>query len=229
MIRPAFLSPRSPPWFPDPRAAPAEGLVAVGGDLSVARLRLAYASGIFPWFDEDSPILWWSPDPRGVLPAARLHVSRSLARRIRQGGYRLTWNRAFAAVMRGCAEDREDGTWLIPEMFTAYERLHEQGSAHSLEVWLADELAAGLYGVQVGALFAAESMFHRQRDLSKVALVAAVRSLAAAGIELFEVQFVTPHLASMGAVEIPREEYLRRLAGVTARDVDLTELAIALP
>jgi leucyl/phenylalanyl-tRNA--protein transferase len=226
-MHPAFLRPGSPPWFPDPRRAGPEGLVAVGGDLAPERLRLAYASGIFPWFDEQSPILWWSPDPRGVLSVADLHVSRNLARRIRKGGFELTWDRAFGQAIRACGEDRDDGTWILPEMVAAYGRLHEQGAAHSLEVWVGGELAAGLYGVQVGGLFAAESMFHRVRDLSKVALVAAARSLARAGIGLFEVQFVTEHLASLGAVEVPREEYLRRLARAVVQPVDLTGLAVA--
>jgi leucyl/phenylalanyl-tRNA--protein transferase len=226
-LRPAFLAPGSAPWFPDPRRAGPDGLVAVGGDLAPDRLRLAYASGIFPWFDEQSPILWWSPDPRGVLPAADVHVARSLARRIRKGGFELTWNRAFADVMRACGEGRADGTWILPEMIAAYVRLHEQGSAHSLEVWTGGELVAGLYGVQVGGLFAAESMFHRERDLSKVAQVAAVRSLARAGVGLFEVQFVTGHLASLGAVAIPRADYLARLQREVARRVELTGLSVA--
>lgn len=223
--RPTTLAATSPPVFPDPRLADARGLVAVGGDLSMARLLAAYEAGIFPWYEEGLPPLWWSPDPRAVLEPEALHVSRSLARTLRRGRFDFTWNRSFLEVMRGCAA-RAEGTWIVPEMFDAYAALHRAGHAHSLEVWYRGSLAGGLYGVQRGGLFAAESMFHRVTDASKVALVVAVRSLAAAGVVLFDVQLRTAHLASMGVREIPRESYLERVREATAREVDLRAPAL---
>jgi leucyl/phenylalanyl-tRNA--protein transferase len=217
---------RAPLRFPPADAADESGLVAVGGDLSPERLLLAYDSGIFPWYEEGLPPLWWSPDPRTVLDAARLHVSRSLARTLRRAPFRLTWDRAFGDVIRACAERPGHGTWIIPEMVEAYERLHALGHAHSVEAWRGDELAGGLYGVHRGGLFAAESMFHRATDASKVALVAAVRSLFRAGIEVFDVQMTTPHLASLGAEEWPRARYLARVAEVRRKCVVLLDLAI---
>jgi leucyl/phenylalanyl-tRNA--protein transferase len=218
------LQPGDPPRFPDPRDYDREGLVAFGGDLSPETLLLAYSRGIFPWYSEDTVPLWWSPDPRALLAPDHLHVSRSLARTLRRGGYRLTWNRCFERVMRECARDRADGTWVLPAMVVAYTRLHRLGHAHSLEVWVDDELAGGVYGVQVGGLFAAESMFHRRTDMSKVALVALVRSLFAAGITLLDVQFATPHLLTLGAIEVPRREYLQRLDVACRSTVDLGQL-----
>lgn len=220
------------PWFPPiDEVADEDGLVAGGGDLAPARLLLAYESGIFPWYEEGVPPLWWSPDPRTVITAESLHVSRRLARTLRSGRFRATWNTAFVDVIRGCASGRGEGTWLIPEMITAYERLHGLGHAHSLEIWTdgdadgagvtAPVLAGGLYGVQRGALFAAESMFHRVTDASKAAVVCAVRSLTAAGIEVFDVQMTTDHLLSLGAVEVPRSEYLASVAAASRKSVDL--------
>jgi leucyl/phenylalanyl-tRNA--protein transferase len=214
--------------FPDPESADAEGLLAVGGDLTPERLLLAYECGIFPWYAEGLPPMWWSPDPRAVLDARSLHVSKSLARELRRGHFSVTVNRAFERVMRECGNERDGGTWILPEMIRAYVRLHERGDALSFEVWLDGALAGGLYGVQRGALFAAESMFHRETNASKVALVAAVRSLFGAGIELFDVQFLTSHLASMGVYEIPRSEYLRRVERATARRVTLRDLTLRL-
>lgn len=221
---PIWLARGGPLVFPDPRAADAEGLVAVGGDLSPERLLLAYGLGIFPWYEEGMPPLWWSPDPRAILGPADLHVARRLQRTLRAGRFTLTWNRCFGAVMARCGADRPEGTWIIPEMERAYLEMHARGHAHSLEVWADGELAGGLYGVQRGALFAAESMFHRVRDASKVALVGAVRSLFRCGIEVFDVQFVTPHLASMGARVVPRDEYLREVERVRDLRVDLSAL-----
>ena len=148
----------------------------------------------------------------------------SLRKRLRQGGFTLTWNRCFLRVMRECGQRRAHGTWILSEMVVAYERLHRAGQAHSLEVWADEQLVGGVYGVQVGALFAAESMFHAATDMSKVALVALVRSLFAAGIELLDVQFVSDHLGTLGAYAIPRREYLQRLAVVRTRPVDLARL-----
>ncbi len=227
-VQPLLLTPRPPGRFPDPNDYDAEGLVAVGGDLEPERLLLAYQSGIFPWYSADTVPLWWSPDPRALLEPGRLHVARSLQKTIRRGGFTLSWNRCFERVMVECGRGRDEGTWILPEMLAAYCRLHERGRAHSLEVWHDDRLVGGVYGVQVGALFAAESMFHRATDMSKVALVALVRSLFAAGIELLDVQFVTDHLATLGAFAIPRREYLRRAAVAAARPVDLSALAPTL-
>ncbi len=228
MLLPHYIEPDDPPWFPNPRATDAEGLVAVGGALWVERLRLAYASGIFPWYDEGVPPLWWSPDPRATISPATLYIARSLRRSQRRKGFRTSWNLAFPAVMAACAEQRSDGTWILPEMITAYTELHEAGDAHSLEVWLNDDMVGGLYGVQRGALFAAESMFHRSTDASKIALVAAVQTVFAAGIELFDVQFATSHLASMGAIESSRDAYLERVARAVTGKVDLRAPTIVL-
>jgi leucyl/phenylalanyl-tRNA--protein transferase len=189
------------------------GLLAAGGDLSVERLLEAYAHGIFPWFGEDDPLLWWSPDPRMVLMLDELHVSRSLRRLIRSGRYQVTLDRAFKEVMAGCAELRADrqGTWITAEMMAAYERLAERGYAHSVEVWSDGGLAGGLYGVALGRMFYGESMFSRKSSASKVALAYVVRQLERWGFEMVDCQMPTAHLVSMGAREIPRAEFLRRL------------------
>ena len=221
---PTFLTPRLPLAFPDPRSADDDGLLAIGGDLSVDRLLLAYDSGVFPWYGSDLPPLWWSPDPRAVMDRKHLHVSRSMRRVLQRRDFELSWNRAFCEVMHACGQQRDAGTWILPEMEQAYAELHRLGHAHSMEVWAKGLLIGGLYGVQRGALFAAESMFHRRRDASKVALIATVRSLFARGIELFDVQFTTRHLISLGARDISRDEYLERLARARRRQVDLTEL-----
>jgi leucyl/phenylalanyl-tRNA--protein transferase len=195
----------------DPAAADAQGFVAIGGDLRPATLLRAYRNGVFPWYDESMPICWWSPDPRAILPLDYLHVSRRLARTLRSGRFQSTMDRDFAGVIRGCAENRGDGTWLVPEMIAAYQRLHELGRAHSIEIWRGDELAGGLYGVAIGGFFSAESMFHRVTDASKVAIVGLVDRLRAGGFELIDIQFLTAHTARLGGIEIPKTEYLRRL------------------
>lgn len=218
--RPAFLAPGSNK-FPDPRTADAEGLLAVGGDLAPERLLAAYRAGIFPWFDETTVPLWWSPDPRAVFTAASLHVARRLVRTMRRGHFTLTFDCDFAGVMTACGENRDDGTWITDAMLAGYCELHRRGHAHSLEVWCDGALAGGIYGVHVGGVFAAESMFHRVTDASKVALVAFATRLFAAGVELLEVQFVTPHLASLGAFALPRAAYLERLAALRDAPVDL--------
>jgi leucyl/phenylalanyl-tRNA--protein transferase len=220
-----MLLPKSPLSFPDPNDADDEGLLAIGGDLSVQRLLFAYECGIFPWYDEGVPPLWWSPNPRTVVERGGVHISRSLRRLLRRGDFTVTWNQSFARVMRECGK-REAGTWILPEMIDAYIALHELGHAHSLEVWAGGELVGGLYGVQRGALFAAESMFHRATDASKVALVYATQSLFAAGLELFDVQLTTSHLVSMGAVEIPRGEYLERVRSACSQKLDLRSLRL---
>ena len=225
---PVMLTASSPARFPDPRDFDDQGLVAVGGDLSVKRLLAAYRRGIFPWYDVGYPPMWWSPDPRAILGAEDLHVSRSLRRTLRTGAFELSWNTCFERVMKACGQRRKDGdgTWIIPEMVAAYGKLHRAGHAHSLEVFDGPELIGGIYGVQIGGLFAAESKFHRRTDMSKVALVALVRSLARAGIELLDVQFVTEHLGRLGAREIPRTEYLARLSKAVRTPVDLARLEL---
>ena len=193
------------------------GLLAAGADLSTERLLDAYLHGIFPWFGDDDPVLWWSPDPRMVLMVEELHVSRSLRRVIRSGRYRVTLDTAFTEVMAGCAEPREDdtGTWITPEMVAAYSRLAALGFAHSVEVWSGGDLVGGLYGVAVGRMFYGESMFSRRTDASKVALATLVWQLERWGFEMIDCQMATGHLASLGARQIHRAEFvetLRRLA-----------------
>ena len=201
--------PRAPFLYPE--LADEYGLVAVGGDLRPERLLEAYRRGVFPWYDEGGPVMWWSPDPRAVFELDGLHVSRRLRRTLRSGKFTVTINHDFAGVIRGCADRPGEGTWITAEMIAAYERLHALGFAHSLEVWAGDELAGGIYGVAVGGMFSGESMFTRQRDGSKVALVRLVEHLRQRGFRLFDVQVVTDHTARFGAREIPRAEYLARL------------------
>ena len=215
--KPQFILPGAPLGFPDPNLADDEGLLAVGGDLTPERLLHAYAHGIFPWYDEGLPPMWWSPNPRTLLDPEHLHVSRSMQRVLRSDRFTVTMDRAFREVMLECGRERDSGTWILPEMVDAYCALHELGHAHSVEVWQNERLVGGLYGVQRGALFAAESMFHRERDASKVALIHAVQQLFAAGVTLFDVQFLTPHLESLGAYEISRAAYLELCAAAAIR------------
>jgi leucyl/phenylalanyl-tRNA--protein transferase len=208
-------------WFPNPRElAPggeSDGLVAIGGDLTVQRLLLAYRQGIFPW--SVRPITWWSPDPRGVIEFERVHIPRSLARTLRLAPFKVTRDQAFSDVIRECATvPREDRTWISPEFMTAYTRLHRAGHAHSVECWQDGQLVGGIYGVAVGGLFAGESMFHRVSNASKVALVHLIDHLRESGFTLFDIQMVTSTTAQLGAVEIPRAEYLDRLAAAVARE-----------
>jgi len=196
--------------FLDPLFADDAGLVAVGGDLSPRTLVRAYSRGVFPWFDEGDPICWWSPDPRAIFDLEAFHVPKRLARTIRSGTFHCTINRDFHAVIRGCA-DRDQGTWITDAMIDAYTRLHELGVVHSVEAWNDDQLAGGIYGVALGGLFAGESMFTYIRDGSKIALVFLIEHLRAQGFTLFDVQMLTPHTHRLGAVEIPRAEYLSRL------------------
>ena len=198
--------------FPDPRQADEDGLVAVGGDLSVPRLLLAYRSGVFPW--TATPVTWWSPDPRAILELNELHVPRSLARVVRRGDFEVSRDRAFRQVMEGCAAPSigRESTWITREFLEAYTRLHEVGYAHSFECWEDGRLAGGIYGVAVGGLFAGESMFHRVSNASKVALVHLVEHLRRQGFLLCDIQMLTPATTQLGGVNISREEYLRRLA-----------------
>ena len=200
--------------FPDPETANADGLLAIGGDLSPERLLAAYSQGVFPWFNEGDPMLWWSPDPRMVLFPDEFHVSRRLQRRMRQGSLQATHNKAFVEVMQACAAPRQgqDGTWVTAEMINAYSRLSELGHAESVEVWSGDELTGGLYGVQLGRAFFAESMFSKATDASKVALAHLVKKAKRENWLFIDCQFYTDHLASLGAREISRQAYLKMLA-----------------
>lgn len=213
-----WIDPREPPEaFPAVEQAlgDPDGLLAVGGDLSPARLLYAYRHGIFPWYHSDQPILWWSPDPRAVLFPRDVHISRSLRRRIAAGGYRLSFDTAFDDVMAACAAPRpqqpEGGTWISPAMQAAYAGLQRLGHAHSVEIWMDGELAGGLYGIALGHVFFGESMFSRRTDASKLALVHLARQLDAWGYALIDCQVHSAHLESLGSVLIPRAEFLRLL------------------
>jgi leucyl/phenylalanyl-tRNA--protein transferase len=206
------------PWIP-PELADAVGLVGVGGDLRPQTLLLAYSDGVFPWFNSHDPVLWWSPDPRAILPLDDMHVPRRLARTIRQGKFRVTVNECFEDVMRACGNNRPEGTWVTEGMVEAYVALHRLGFAHSVETWVSNQLAGGTYGVAIGGLFAAESMFYRVTDGSKAALVFLVERLRERGYELLDVQMATKHTQRFGVVEIPRCEYLRRLRKALRKQV----------
>lgn len=211
---PVFRLPEQDFGFPDPGLAEPDGLLAVGGDLSLRRLINAYALGIFPWYSAGSPILWWSPDPRCILLPEELHVPRSLRRVVNSGRFRCTMDAAFARVIAGCAEQRgeEPGTWLVPEMIDAYIDLHRIGIAHSVEAWCGEELAGGLYGVSLGRAFFGESMFFRMPDASKAAFVFCVNVLRDAGFCLIDCQQETRNLLRFGAKGVTRQEFMERLA-----------------
>ena len=194
------------------------GLLAAGGDLSMRTLIDAYAHGIFPWFSEGDPILWWCPDPRMVLPTAEVHVSRSLRRRLQRRDFRVSLDEAFEDVLRACAEPREEdgGTWLVTEMQAAYTALHEGGLAHSVEVWMDGHLAGGLYGVCLGRMYFGESMFSRRTDGSKIAIAYLAAQMVSWGMPLIDCQMATAHLASLGAREVPRRLFLEWTARLCA-------------
>lgn len=200
--------------FPPPHLADENGVLAIGGDLSPERLRLAYSEGIFPWYDEDIPILWHSPDPRMVLWASEIRINRSLRKAIRRKPYRITLDTAFAEVMQACADTYrpgQGGTWITSEMKMAYLELHRQGHAHSVEAWLGEELVGGLYGISLGAAFFGESMFALEPDASKIAFATLVTQLGEWGIDLVDCQVHTEHLERFGATEWPRERFLQVL------------------
>ncbi len=205
--------------FPDPRGADENGIVAYGGDLSPSRLLLAYRSGIFPWYGEGDPILWWSPDPRLVLELDDFRLRRSLKKRMKR--FEITFDTAFKKVMQNCAaipRPGQEATWILPEIVEAYTVLHEMGHAHSVEAWQDGELVGGLYGVAVGGMFCGESMFSRVSDASKSALAVLVEHLKARGFEMIDAQVPTEHLKSLGAQEVSRERFLRRLATLREKE-----------
>ena len=223
----------SPPrYFPSPLESSPDGLVCVGGRLSPEWLLDAYRHGIFPWpVWEDEPMAWWSLDPRAILELDGLRISRRLQRTLRSGRFTATCNRDFSGVLYGCATApaREGGTWLTPAMIHAYREMHRQGHAQSVEVWLDGELAGGTYGIAIGGLFAAESMFYRVTDASKVAIAHLVAHLRARGYQLLDIQQWTTHTGRMGAIEIPRREYLRRLAAVVELPVTFGDTLVGGP
>jgi leucyl/phenylalanyl-tRNA---protein transferase len=198
--------------FPNLQTANREGLLALGGDLSVARLLLAYRSGIFPWTDE--PLTWWSPDPRAIFELERFRPPDRLKAKLRNHPFKLTFDRAFADVIHACAEPGpgRESTWISPRFIDAYVELHRAGHAHSVEVWQDRELVGGVYGVAIAGFFAGESMFHRVSDASKIALCHLIDHLRARQFELFDTQVLSPLTARLGAIEIRRRDYLERLA-----------------
>ncbi len=200
--------------FPPVNWADTNGLLAVGGDLSPQRLLAAYSSGIFPWFNEDNPVLWWAPDPRFILTPATLHISKSMRKIIRDAVFEVTIDRDFDRVIGRCRSIErkgQEGTWITAEMLNAYRQLHEQGYAHSVEVWKDGVLAGGLYGVSLGSAFFGESMFADVSNASKVALIALVETLKHRGIELIDCQVYTDHLKSMGAYHVSRDDFMMML------------------
>ncbi|MFT6818567.1 MAG: leucyl/phenylalanyl-tRNA--protein transferase [Myxococcota bacterium] len=209
--------------FPPPHMADPSGIIAVGGDLHPDRVLLAYTSGIFPWYSDGQPLLWWSPDPRMVLRPAELKVQRSLKKRITRGDYRITFDTAFSDVLDECAETPrpdQDGTWLTKPLRAAFVDLHRRGIAHSVEAWHENTLVGGLYGLAIGGVFCGESMFARRSDASKVAFVHLVRQLQRWNFSLVDCQVHTPHLERFGAYETPRDVFLdefHRLAAMPGR------------
>jgi leucyl/phenylalanyl-tRNA---protein transferase len=211
ILRPDSLS------FPDHRAANREGLLALGGDLSVPRLLLAYRSGIFPWTDD--PLTWWSPDPRAIFEIDKFSPPRRLESKLRQNLFEITIDRDFLAVIQACAEPApgRESTWISPRFIEAYTELHRQGYAHSVEVWQRGQLAGGIYGVAIEGFFAGESMFHHVTDASKIALCHLMKHLRKRGFQLFDTQVLSPLTARLGAIEIRRRDYLERLEAALRR------------
>jgi leucyl/phenylalanyl-tRNA--protein transferase len=201
-------------YFPDPVLSSEEGILAVGGSLDIPVLLEAYSRGIFPWYSEGSPLIWWSPDPRMVLFPERLKISKSMQQTLRKKTYEVRMDTAFTEVIEFCSKvprEGQEGTWITPEMKSAYIGLHEEGYAHSVESYIDGELAGGLYGVSLGGMFFGESMFHLKRDASKVALYHLIGFLKHHGFDLVDVQQSTPHMQRLGAEEIPRSRFLEIL------------------
>lgn len=199
------------------------GLLAVGGDLSPQRIVNAYSHGIFPWFSEGDPILWWSPDPRAILPLNGIRINRSLRKFLKKSPYRITLNQAFEEVIEYCADApfRDEETWILPSMMYAYQQLHQQGIAHSVEVWNGEELVGGLYGIAIGGFFSGESMFYTAENASKVALIALTQHLQRQQIQFIDCQIQNPFLESMGAIEISRQQFKEQQAN--ARKLQLSD------
>ncbi len=209
--------------FPPAWLARSDGLLCIGGDLSLERLLLAYQNGIFPWFSENEPLLWWSPDPRLVLFPDTIKISRSLKKDIKRTPFRITVDNAFEQTIVSCAQPRRDsheGTWLVDEMIDAYIQLHKQGYAHSIETWHGNSLIGGLYGVCLGGSFFGESMFSNESNASKIALSALATLLNTHGFDMIDCQVTTNHLVNMGAVEVSRENFLKALAPSITRKMD---------
>jgi leucyl/phenylalanyl-tRNA--protein transferase len=221
MIRLPLLDADAPERFPDPAGALAEpnGLLAFGGDLSPGRLLAAYRQGIFPWFGEGEPILWWSPDPRCVFRTGTLRPNRSLRRQLAGRHWRVTIDHAFEAVIRGCAAPRDNhsGSWIVPAMIDAYVHLHRLGHAHSVETWDGERLVGGVYGLSIGRLFCGESMFSTESGGSKVALIALARLLHENGCPLLDAQVANAHTLGLGAFEMPRADYLAQAGALAAQ------------
>ncbi|MDX1769834.1 leucyl/phenylalanyl-tRNA--protein transferase [Arenibacter troitsensis] len=197
--------------FPDVEKADEDGLLAVGGDLSPERLLLAYKNGIFPWFNEDSMILWWSPDPRMVLFPEKVKISKSMAQVMKSNKFRITWNTEFEKVINACSaviRKGQHGTWITPEMKSAYLKLHQMGIAKSIEVWENDLLVGGLYGIDLGNVFCGESMFSSTSNASKFAFICLAKELQQKKYKLIDCQVYTAHLESLGAEEIPRKQFM---------------------
>lgn len=237
-----WLSASDPPSaFPDVENSLTEpdGLLAAGGDLSVERLLAAYARGIFPWYEEGQPILWWSPDPRCVLWPANLHISRRLRQQMRNSTAELRFNCSFSNVVRECAGERrsQQGTWITDEMIAAYEQLHDDGWAHSIEIWDNDDLVGGLYGICIGKVFFGESMFSKMPNSSKMAMLGLASHMQSSGLELIDCQVVSRHLMTLGAQVITRSEFTDFLASACnsqapqhdwpARSTPVAQLSIA--
>ena len=202
--------------FPDVEKSDDDGLLAVGGDLSPERLLLAYKNGIFPWFNEDSMILWWSPDPRMVLFPSKIKISKSMAQVIKSNKFRITWNTQFEEVVNACSAIKrkgQAGTWITPEMKSAYLKLHQMGIAKSIEVWESDLLVGGLYGIDLGNVFCGESMFSKKSNASKFAFISLAKELQQKDYKLIDCQVYTAHLESLGAEEIPRKQFIEILKG----------------
>ena len=234
MPAPYWIEPGSTDYrFPDVELALTEpdGLLAIGGDLSEERLVSAYQSGIFPWYSDGEPILWWSPNPRFVMFPEQLKVSRSLRKTIKKNPFRISINENFEGVIKACAETKrkdQAGTWITDEMLNAYRLLHQRGIAYSVEAWDEQTLVGGLYGISIGQVFFGESMFSHKTDASKVAFVTFVNHIAQAGIQLIDCQIYTDHLASLGACAVSRNEFILMLDKLCSRPSDLNPEAISI-